>query len=49
MAVKHEEYDGEDEKTIVAATTDIASCASPRHSRAMGTADVRHDILHTEE
>jgi hypothetical protein len=32
MAVKHEEYDGEDEKTIVAATTDIASCAPPRHS-----------------
>jgi hypothetical protein len=33
MAVKHEEYDGEDEKTIVAATTDIASCATPRLSR----------------
>ena len=32
MAVKHEEYDGDDEKMIVAATTDIASCASPRHS-----------------
>ena len=30
MAVKHEEYDGDDEKTIVAATTDIASCSSPR-------------------
>ena len=33
MAVKLEEYDGDDEKTIVAATTDIAPCASPRHSR----------------
>lgn len=33
MAVKHEEYDGDDEKTIVAATTDIAPCASPLHSR----------------
>lgn len=35
MAVKHEEYDGEDEKTTVAAKTDIASCASPRLSHGL--------------
>jgi len=35
MAVKHEEYDGDDEKMIVAATTDIASCASPRLSHGL--------------